>query len=94
MRTEDAKSAAPGGSIEPVKCCELGLIWQGEHAPTRNAVPSSTDGALAIFAQDVIEGFSHEFLQAEAVLARTKMHGERHFWREVGRDGFAPDATV
>lgn len=46
------------------------------------------DRAFAILAQDVVEGFGHEPLKAEAVLASTNMHGERHLGREVGGDGF------
>lgn len=37
----------------------------------------AADGALAILAQDVVEGFGHQVLKAEAVAAGTGVQGER-----------------
>ena len=39
-----------------------------------------------MFAQDVVERFGHQRLQASALTAGQRVHRERHFWREEAGD--------
>ena len=48
---------------------------------------------LAILAQDVVEGFGHEVLEAEAMTAGAGVQRQRQLGREVARDCLATDAA-
>lgn len=53
----------------------------------------AADRALAILAQNVVEGFGHEVLEAETMPPGAGVEGQRQLRREIAGDRFATDTA-